>query len=257
MQEKTTTFRVYSLVNAILTAAALIVAAIIIVISAVNHNKAVSNCQTDFFSPTNTTTTAAEQTLTEESKMLCMAFAWADIGFMGGLWVILFVTQTYFVWTSRGYGVAQVSDHKLYHSVYSENPEAFTMSILQSRRYNPDSVMFTNSMYGGAAPRPSHGGDAWDHRPSYESGRHEPGPESGGAYYNHQRGYSDGRADAGQFDDYNPNQQHPDQYTFNAPGAGYVDGNAAATGPGHVHYGNQEYAHDSATAPHAYTPQTH
>ena len=38
------------------------------------------------------------------------------------------------------YSKSQVKDHKLYHSVYSENPEAFTMSILRSSRYNPNSV---------------------------------------------------------------------------------------------------------------------
>jgi len=137
---------------------------------------------------------------------------------MAGLWVLLFITQSYFMWTTRSYGKVQVTDHKLYHSVYSENPEAFTMSILQSRRYNPDSVMFTNSMYAGNPP--PHGEDAWNHRPSHD----EPGPESGGGYYNHQRGYSDGRA--GQYDDYAQQHGTPphDPYPFNAPGGGYVDG---------------------------------
>jgi hypothetical protein len=157
---------------------------------------------------------------------------------MAGVWVILFITQSYFIWTSRGYGKVQVSDHKLYHSVYSENPEAFTMSILQSRRYNPDSVMFTNSMYGGNPP-PAHDEQAWNHRPSHD----EPGPESGGGYYNHQRGYSDGRA--GQYDEYA--QQHgtpphaSDPYPFNAPGGGYVDSShppqhSPNDGQQHVHY---------------------
>ena len=52
--------------------------------------------------------------------------------------------------------MAQVSDHKLYHSVYSENPEAFTMSILRSSRYNPGSVYNTRQ------------DDAWDHRASID-----------------------------------------------------------------------------------------
>jgi hypothetical protein len=171
-----------------------------------------------------------------------MAFAWADIGFMGGLWVLLFITQTYFVFITRGYGKVQVEDHKLYHSVYSENPEAFTMSILQSRRYNPDSVMFTNSMYGGSHHRPSHDArKSHDVRPSHDFSRYgaEPGPENGGGYYNHQGGYADPHE--GQFDDYDA-QQHGmaphDQYAFNSPGGGYVDSAHphGKDGGQHVHY---------------------
>lgn len=178
--------------------------------------------------------------LSEESKLLCNAFAWADIGFMGGLWLLLLLTQTYFVYSARSYSKAQVSDHKLYHSVYSENPEAFTMSILQSRRYNPDSVAWTQSMMANNPP--PHLANEWDHRPSYDSGRHEPGPENGGGYYGHQRGYDHGAE--GQYDDYVPAghgnmaghgaNAHP-EYAFNAPGPGYVD-NSLVGPEGHVHY---------------------
>ena len=60
-----------------------------------------------------------------------------------------------------------MKDHKLYHSVYSENPEAFTMSILRSTRYNPGSVYNTpGSMYGHPQ---AHRDEAWDHRASMES----------------------------------------------------------------------------------------
>lgn len=187
-------------------------------------------CEELYFTPPASATQQATQTLTEESEALCNAFTWADIGFMGGLWVLLGISQSYFVYCTRKYGVSQIKDHKLYHSVYSENPEAFTMSILQSRKYNgTESVMWTNSM---AVPNPPAHGDAWDARPSYESQRHEPGPEAGGAYYNHARGYSDGRADAGAYS-YGDSPVSPapnaagagahNSYAFNAPVAGYVD----------------------------------
>lgn len=32
-----------------------------------------------------------------EAKTICSAFAWADIGIMGGAWLILLVGQVYFI----------------------------------------------------------------------------------------------------------------------------------------------------------------
>lgn len=207
-------------------------AAVIIIVSAVRHNHAMEVCEKEYFTPTASSSAQAAQTLTEESQALCNAFTWADVGFMGGLWVILFITQSYFVYCTRSYGKSQVKDHKLYHSVYSENPEAFTMSILQSRRYNgTDSVMWTNSMAVNHPPQ-----DAWDARPSYDSARHEPGPDVGGAYYNHARGYSDGRGDETPYSyDETPSSSSGlvagagsagvganNPYAFNAPVSGYV-----------------------------------
>lgn len=237
MQEKTKTFRIYTWLNFIVTICALIVAAVIIIISAVRHDTAVAKCRLDYFTPLPSQSSDSAETLNDEGQALCNAFAWADVGFMGGLWVILLITQLYFVWSSFKYSKSQVSDHKLYHSVYSENPEAFTMSILQSRRYNPDSVAWTHSMM---ANNPSPLGDAWDARPSYDSGRHEPGPDAGGQYYGHQRQYSDGLeyppAGETQQHGYEGQQQHyphghshlgpehnPNDYAFNAPGTGYTD----------------------------------
>jgi len=92
---------------------------------------------------------------------------------------------------TRKYGKSQVSDHKLYHSVYSENPEAFTMSVLRSSRYNPGSV------YNTHPPPMAPKDDTWDHRISTESLRddkiyqeqHEAYPQQQG-YGQHGRGES-------------------------------------------------------------------
>ncbi|BEI80093.1 hypothetical protein CcaverHIS002_0106220 [Cutaneotrichosporon cavernicola] len=206
-REKTKTFRIYSAINGIITLVAFIVAAAIIIISAVRHDAAMAKCIKDYFTPSATASQQAQQTLTEESGLLCNAFTWADVGLMGGLWVILALTQSYFVYCTRKYG-------------------AFTMSILQSKRYNgTDSVMWTNSMAAPSGPR----GDDWDARPSYESGRHEPGPDAGGAYYNHARGYTDGREEYS-YGDTPAGPSNP--YAFNAPGGGYVDPVNPATMPG-------------------------
>lgn len=216
----------YSALNGIITLLAFVVAAVIIIVSAIRHTHAMEVCEKLYFTPPPSATQQASQTLTEESQALCNAFTWADIGFMGGLWVILGLTQSYFVYCTTKYGRSQVQDHKLYHSVYSENPEAFTMSILQSRKYNgTESVMWTNSKVANNPPAGHQ--DAWDARPSYESGRHEPGPDAGGAYYNHARGYSDGRADTNAYaygdSPVSPAPGGHNPYAFNAPGGGYVD----------------------------------
>lgn len=244
-QEKTKTFRIYSFLNLVITLCALIVALVIVVVSAARHSTAVAKCIVDYFTPLPSQDSDSKATLASEGQSLCNAFAWADVGFMGGLWVILFLTQMYFAFSTFRYSKSQVSDHKLYHSVYSENPEAFTMSILQSRRYNPDSVAWTHSMMN-ANPPPL--GDAWDARPSYDSARHEPGPDAGGGYYGHQRGYSDGLeyppgGEPGQHTQphdsshmayphghshLNPGaEHHPADYAFNAPGTGYADPSVA------------------------------
>jgi hypothetical protein len=88
---------------------------------------------------------------------------------------------------TRKYGKSQVSDHKLYHSVYSENPEAFTMSVLRSTRYNPGSV------YNTQPPLPGHKDDVWDHRISTESLRDDKVyQDQHEAYPQHYRGESSG-----------------------------------------------------------------
>jgi hypothetical protein len=39
----------------------------------------------------------ANSTLQSEGQALCAPFAWADIGIMGGLWVLAFFVEVYFI----------------------------------------------------------------------------------------------------------------------------------------------------------------
>lgn len=231
-QEKTTTFKWYIALNAIVTYVALAVGAVIVIISGVKHNQAVTNCKTVYYAPPPEIKTMSGplQILNDQSEPICMGFCWADLGMMAGLWAICFVMQSYYVWASSKYSRSQVSDHKLYHSVYSENPEAFTMSILQSRRYNPDSVYFQSSPNNGGL----HPNDAWDHRPSYDGTPPPPTqhyqqhtynqqPQQGGQYSDQPyQGYSDQHP-------YQLNDRYTDDvpgqpsYPFTQPQAGYVD----------------------------------
>lgn len=58
-------------------------------------------CQIDFFTasrtPSGITAGAANATLSAQADTLCPAFAWADVGIMGGIWLLLFLTQGYFI----------------------------------------------------------------------------------------------------------------------------------------------------------------
>jgi hypothetical protein len=122
-QEKTRLFRAYAILNAVAFACAFIVAAVLIIISAIHHKSAVAKCevsrnlissqgnppgpylaekptprwtqQTYFTGVANTTETSSATS--GEGAALCEAFAWADVGIMGGLWVLLFVVQTYLI----------------------------------------------------------------------------------------------------------------------------------------------------------------
>jgi hypothetical protein len=59
--------------------------------------------QVKYFTDTNSTTTATSSasslnaTLSSEGEAICGPFAWADVGIMGGLWLILLLVQGYFL----------------------------------------------------------------------------------------------------------------------------------------------------------------
>jgi len=62
--------------------AAFSIAAVWIILSAVGHDSAKKRCLSSFF-------TANDGTISSEGDALCTIFPWADVGIMGGLWVLL------------------------------------------------------------------------------------------------------------------------------------------------------------------------
>ncbi|KAI0257566.1 hypothetical protein BJV78DRAFT_1163517 [Lactifluus subvellereus] len=110
-QEKPVLFRRYSTLHGLITVAAFSVAAVWIAISASRHNIAKTNCEQKFFT--------AASGLTSEGETMCEIFPWVDIGLMGGLWVLLLISQFYFFTIISGYGVGQRGDHEKYNSLYS------------------------------------------------------------------------------------------------------------------------------------------
>ena len=71
-----------------LTVAAFSVSLAWIIISASRHNTAVTNCVNNFFQDTGAITSSVG-----EGETLCNIFTWADVGLMGGLWVVLAIMQ--------------------------------------------------------------------------------------------------------------------------------------------------------------------
>ncbi|KAH9175351.1 hypothetical protein EDB89DRAFT_1946743 [Lactarius sanguifluus] len=110
-REKPILYRRYATLNSLVTVAAFSIAAVWIIISATRHSTAKSNCEQKFF-------TAASD-LTSEGETMCEIFPWVDIGVMGGLWVLLAISQFYFFTIISGYGVGQRGDHEKYNSIYS------------------------------------------------------------------------------------------------------------------------------------------
>ncbi|KAK4686857.1 gluconolactonase, partial [Tremellales sp. Uapishka_1] len=217
-REKTTLFKSYAIVNALIVTAAFSVAAALIIVSAVKHDTAVTACEASYFSNSTANATAETSSLSSEGQALCDAFAWADVGIMGGLWCILFLVQSYFLYITKTYRVSQVSDHKLYHSVYSENPEAFTMSILRSSRYNPGSVYHANAATA----------EAFDTRPSMDSQRDGYQGQGYGDKPDEERyedAYHDGSRAYPNTNEYEYEQQQPHSggYPFAQQGGGYID----------------------------------
>ncbi|KAI0319378.1 hypothetical protein OF83DRAFT_1055044 [Amylostereum chailletii] len=115
-KEKSVLFRRYTTLHIIVTLAAFSVAAVWIGLSAGRHDNAQSQCERDFFSTNSTTNSNA---VSSEGQTLCNIFPWVDVGVMGGIWLLLAISQLYFYTVVSGYGSGQRADHKRYDSVYS------------------------------------------------------------------------------------------------------------------------------------------
>ena len=83
-------FRRYTTLHIMVTTAAFYVALAWIIVSATRHNTAASDCQDEFFSDSDSSSSTST---VDEGETLCNIFTWADIGLMGGLWVVLGIMQ--------------------------------------------------------------------------------------------------------------------------------------------------------------------
>lgn len=86
MKERPIFFRRYVTLHLLTTVAAFGIAAAWIAISATHHDQAQTQCITDFFKNTVSATNGQGETL-------CNIFPWADVGIMGGLWILFAIVQ--------------------------------------------------------------------------------------------------------------------------------------------------------------------
>jgi len=125
VKEKPTLFKTFQSLNFIAMSLVFGVAAALIGLAAGRHNTARTKCQQNFYSD-------SSSELEKDSGTICSAFAWADVGLMALLWVLLAIVQFYFVLITRWYAAAKAEDRKEYFSVYSVggNPDDI---VLQPR----------------------------------------------------------------------------------------------------------------------------
>lgn len=86
-------FRRYTTIHILLTVAAFAVALTWIIVSATRHSTAVTNCESDFFSNSTSSSDSSDVPTFDEGETLCNIFTWVDVGLMGGLWVVLAIMQ--------------------------------------------------------------------------------------------------------------------------------------------------------------------
>ncbi|KAH9849722.1 hypothetical protein C2E23DRAFT_736696 [Lenzites betulinus] len=113
-QERPIFFRRYVTLHSLVTLAAFAVAAAWIILSATRHQQAQDQCITDFFAGTVSATNS-------EGETLCNIFPWADVGIMGGLWLLFAIVQTYLYIVLSSFGKGQRQDHSKYQSLYDSS----------------------------------------------------------------------------------------------------------------------------------------
>lgn len=102
-KEKPALFRRYVTINWIVLYAGMSVALAFLGLSAGRHTAALDACKISFFSDDTATDDKADQ--------ICNIFTWVIVGVMGGLWLVLFIVQSYLILVLRNYGVTQRADH--------------------------------------------------------------------------------------------------------------------------------------------------
>ncbi|KAI0330560.1 hypothetical protein GY45DRAFT_1250531 [Cubamyces sp. BRFM 1775] len=136
-QERPIFYRRYVTLHLLVTVAAFAVAAAWIILSAVHHDKAETKCIDDFFAGTISAGNSEGQTL-------CNIFPWADVGVMGGLWVLLAIMQTYLYVIVSSFGKGQRRDHSKYQSLYDSSRSLNSIPLMDRGAW--DSRMSTDAL---------------------------------------------------------------------------------------------------------------
>ncbi|KAI9060177.1 hypothetical protein FKP32DRAFT_1613722 [Trametes sanguinea] len=148
-QERPIFFRRYVSLHLLVTVAAFAVAAAWIILSAVRHNQAQDKCISDFFAGTISASNS-------EGETLCNIFPWADVGIMGGLWVLLAIMQTYLYVIVSSFGKGQRRDHSKYQSLYDSSRSLNSIPLMDRATVMADKVQGHADYDYSAYPAPAH-----------------------------------------------------------------------------------------------------
>ncbi|KAI0361207.1 hypothetical protein OH77DRAFT_1585356 [Trametes cingulata] len=143
-QERPIFYRRYVTLHILVTLAAFAIAAAWIIMSATRHNQAQAKCLSDFFGGTVSETNGEGQTL-------CNIFPWADVGIMGGLWVVLAIMQTYLYIIVSSYGKGQRRDHSKYQSLYDSSRSLNSIPLIDRGAWDSRMSMDALVQPGGHA----------------------------------------------------------------------------------------------------------
>ncbi|OSD03591.1 hypothetical protein PYCCODRAFT_1466959 [Trametes coccinea BRFM310] len=143
-QERPIFFRRYVSLHLMVTVAAFAVAAAWIILSAVRHNQAQDKCISDFFAGTISASNS-------EGETLCNIFPWADVGIMGGLWVLLAIMQTYLYVIVSSFGKGQRRDHSKYQSLYDSSRSLNSIPLMDRGAWDARMSMDALVQPGGHA----------------------------------------------------------------------------------------------------------
>ncbi|KAL7417933.1 hypothetical protein BDY24DRAFT_346236 [Mrakia frigida] len=120
VQEKKGLFKVYASVNMAAVLATFSIAAALVLVSGLKRATAIADCQSTFYAPSTTNSSTSIAPLADSANKICTIFTIVDVSVMGGLWVLLFIVQAYFLAVTFKYKKEQAEDHSRYNSMYSQ-----------------------------------------------------------------------------------------------------------------------------------------
>ncbi|CDU23352.1 uncharacterized protein SPSC_01981 [Sporisorium scitamineum] len=121
--EMSSIYRLYIRINTLLVLITTVVAAIGTVVIATKHKQSQEVCPRIYGNPPLNSSTGVWFDALDAfapGKQICNYFMWAQVGAMGGLVAILFLTQTYFCYCQRAYGQKQRSALENLESYHKE-----------------------------------------------------------------------------------------------------------------------------------------
>ncbi|PWN54220.1 hypothetical protein IE53DRAFT_383184 [Violaceomyces palustris] len=112
IRQSTAMYRTYIRINLILTLITIVSALAFFAVSAVRHSTALDSCVAKFGSTpsgdgSGLAISQATSALDGSGRDICNVFIWVQIGVMGGLIVLMGVTQLYMCYAQRSYGQKQ------------------------------------------------------------------------------------------------------------------------------------------------------